>query len=206
MDGSEVGVGPRRHRVERRREGGGALLRRRLIPLAAVAVVLVEVLAFLGDLGSDPVAFGQGWGPTRSGGLAAWFLLAAVCLPMLGLSRWPTTAAWISTTAYGVAVVTDYAFGLTLPPMLAILVLAARRRRAPAWLLAMAALAATLLWVHRRAVGIIDPEVGVLVWISFGVVSAVFFLGSALVGELIAAHSSRPTVGPSRALSPSDGP
>lgn len=164
---------------------------------AVVLVVLLEVGAFLGEAGGDPLSLGEGWGPTRPLGPGAWVLLLGCCLPLLWLGRRPGLAGLLCTAAYAGSMLTGHPFGLTLPPMLAILVLAARGRRLLAWVSAVLCLAATLVWIHGRAAGIHDPEVGMLVWVAFGAVSALFFVIPALVGELVSAR---------RALSPSGAP
>ncbi|GAA1174131.1 hypothetical protein GCM10009674_08090 [Nesterenkonia xinjiangensis] len=180
-----------------------------LLRVGVPVAILLELGAFLGSLSGSPVALGEGWGATREPDVGVWLLLGAGCLPLLGLSRAPRAAALLCAGSYVAYILSGYEFGLTLPPMLVALVLAAEGRRLSAWSLAGGCLAATLVWVDGRARGILDPDVGLLVWVAFGAVSAIFFLIPPLIGELLMARRRvrfpEAAPAPEAGLSPSGG-
>lgn len=158
--------------------------------VVAAAVLIIELGATIGTVLGEPFSPVSGWGQTRPIDALAFVVVVAGCSALALFGRFPIAAATIATASYGVFALRDHELGMFLPPMIAILGVAAlTRHRVVAILCALASLAAAVIWVAHRADGIEDPGVSLLVWVAFGTVLASFFLGPLLVGEVLRARS-----------------
>lgn len=154
--------------------------------ITAALVTLVELGATLSGQGGDPVDLVAGWAPTRPGDIWAIILTAVGCAALFVISRFPLIALLTSSAAYIVFIMRDYEFGMTLPAMVAIFIVAAGSRgRFTALTAALMCLTATAVWIFMRTATITDSGVAILVWVAFGTVSAAFFFLPALFGELV---------------------
>ncbi|AUS77042.1 hypothetical protein C1701_00255 [Actinoalloteichus sp. AHMU CJ021] len=167
------------------------MTRRTLIwPVVAFVVLIVELGATIGTVTGDPFTPAAGWGPTRPVDALAFAMVVLGCVALASFARFPLTSTLIATASYVVFIVRDHELGMFLPPMVAVLGLAAwARHRLAAMLCALASLAAAAIWVGHRTASIADSGVALLSWVAFGTVLAVFFLGPLLVGEIVRARS-----------------
>lgn len=165
--------------------------RRTLVWVAVAAVVLIiELGATVGAATGEPFSPVSGWGQTHPIDALTFAIVVVGCMALALVGRFPITAAIIATACYAVFALRDHELGMFLPPMVAIFALAAlTRHRVVAILCAVVSLAAALIWVAHRAATIVEPGVALLVWVAFGTVFAVFYLGPLLVGEIIRTRS-----------------
>lgn len=167
-------------------------MKRRTLVWAVVAavVLIIELGATIGAVTGAPFSPVSGWGQTHPIDVFTFVVVVVGCLELALFGRFPITAAIIATASYVVFALRDHELGMFLPPMVAIFALAAlTRHRIVAILCALVSLAVALIWVAHRAAAIVEPGVALLVWVAFGTVFAVFYLGPLLVGELIRTRS-----------------
>ncbi|WP_193106123.1 hypothetical protein [Brachybacterium sp. FME24] len=179
--------------------------------VVALVVMVVELGATIGTVTGAPFAPVGGWGATRPVDELGFVAVVLGCGALSLLGRFPITAATLATASYMLFAVRDHELGMFLPPMIALVALAARPRHlVVAIVLALVSLAAGLGWVAHRAAPIADPGVALLAWVAFGAVLAAFFLVPVLVGEIIRARSalrdaSSSAVAPMRTRQPDGG-
>lgn len=167
-------------------------MKRRTLVWAVVAavVLIIELGATVGAVTGEPFSPVSGWGQTRPTDALTFVIVVVGCMGLALFGRYPITAAIIATASYAVFALRDHELGMFLPPMVAIFALAAlTRHRFVAILCALVSLAVALIWVAHRAATIGEPGVALLVWVAFGTVFAVFYLGPLLVGEIIRTRS-----------------
>lgn len=165
--------------------GGAGKTRRRLIwPTIALVTLVIELGAMIGTVTGDPFAPVDGWGLTHPADAATFVLVFLGCVALALFDRLPLPVAMIATASYVLLATRDHELGMFLPPMIAILALAAlTRHRLSAIVCAVVSLAS--VWVGRRTAPIADPGVALLGWVALGSVLAVFFLVPLLIGEII---------------------
>lgn len=161
-----------------------------LWPLVALVVLIIELGATIDTVTGDPFSPVSGWGATRPAGVLAFALVVLGCTALALFDWFPRTVAVIATASYVTFALGDHELGMFLPPMVAVLGLAAwARHRLVAVLCALVSLAAALVWIGHRAATITESGVALLAWVAFGSVLAVFFFVPLLLGEIARARS-----------------
>ncbi|QSB04920.1 DUF7134 domain-containing protein [Natronoglycomyces albus] len=167
-----------------------SMLRRTGIRASDLVIAgLVLVVELAATAMSEPLNLVPGWGQTTSTDWLAFTIVTLGCLALVWRRDRPVPVMVVTMVMYGAFMLRDYELGMFLPPMVALYTVATLGQ-ARLWTLAITAfgLAVSALWIRARAEGIAEDGVVTLVWVSFGVVITIFYVGSYAIGDIVRSH------------------